>query len=106
MASNEVFGCSSGDFVRIEHVCNGVAECPDASDEAQCQNGELMNPAFSSNWAFTNLIAPYTSPPFLPIFLFPPSPLHHSNEKERKKNHQRQTYLEINTNYFYSTLLF
>ena len=49
MASNEVFGCSSGDFVRIEHVCNGVAECPDASDEAQCQNGELMNPAFSSD---------------------------------------------------------
>ena len=74
MASNEVFGCSSGDFVRIEHVCNGVAECPDASDEAQCQNGELMNPAFSSNWAFTNLTTPYTSPPFLPTFLFPLPP--------------------------------
>ncbi|XP_066029944.1 uncharacterized protein [Pocillopora verrucosa] len=37
-ALNEVFGCSSGHFVRKEHVCNGVAECPDASDEAQCQN--------------------------------------------------------------------
>ncbi|XP_066029938.1 uncharacterized protein [Pocillopora verrucosa] len=37
-ALNEVFGCSSGDFVRKEHVCNGVVECPDASDEAQCQN--------------------------------------------------------------------
>ena len=30
-------------------MCNGVAECPDASDEAKCQNGELINPTFSSN---------------------------------------------------------
>ena len=87
-ALNEVFGCSSGHFVRKEHVCNGVAECPDASDEAQCQNGELMNPAFSSNWTFTNLTTPYTTPPFPPISSFPLSPPpphpHRSSEKERK----------------------
>jgi len=38
--SNELFLCSSGDFIRKRHVCNGITECPDGSDEAQCQDGK------------------------------------------------------------------
>ncbi|KAL9982451.1 hypothetical protein ACROYT_G004494 [Oculina patagonica] len=36
--SNELFRCSNGDFIRKGHVCNGVTECSDGSDEAQCQD--------------------------------------------------------------------
>ena len=38
--SNELFLCSSGDFIRKSHVCNGITECPDGSDEAQCQDSK------------------------------------------------------------------
>ena len=30
--------CMSGDCIVRENVCNGVADCPDASDEAKCKN--------------------------------------------------------------------
>ena len=38
--SNELFSCFSGDFIRKRHVCNGITECSDGSDEAQCQDGK------------------------------------------------------------------
>lgn len=41
--SNELFLCSSGDFIRKRHVCNGITECPDGSDEAQCQDSKLCS---------------------------------------------------------------
>ena len=38
--SNELFSCSSSDFIRRRHVCNGITECSDGSDEAKCQDGK------------------------------------------------------------------
>lgn len=38
--------CKEGNiFIRDTHRCNGIHECPDASDETGCDNGiELYRP--------------------------------------------------------------
>ena len=39
---NKLFQCSNGAFIRKDHVCNGITECADGSDEKSCDNGESV----------------------------------------------------------------
>ena len=43
--NGKLFECGTGGlYIRDIHRCNGIAECPDESDEKGCQNG--MPPKF------------------------------------------------------------
>ena len=39
----KLFQCASrGSFIHKSHKCNGIYECPDKSDENECENGILL----------------------------------------------------------------
>jgi len=46
--SGKLIECASGGlYIRGIHQCNGIAECPDESDEKGCENG-MFFPRFST----------------------------------------------------------